>query len=70
MGISTIASYRWSNRKMNANRKIFLKLPAQNVYFCVCTAELEELKSLVLLQSPAVEETDGLIPFMHDISLN
>ena len=59
-----------SNRKMNANRKIFLKLPAQNVYFCVCTAELEELKSLVLLQSPAVEETDGLIPFMHDISLN
>ena len=34
-----------SNRKMNANRKIFLKLPAQNVYFCVCTAELEELKS-------------------------
>ena len=43
-----------SNRKMNANRKIFLKLPAQNVYFCVCTAELEELKSLVLLQSPAV----------------
>ena len=59
-----------SNRKMNANRKIFLKLQAQNVYFCVCTAELEELKSLVLLQSPAVEETDGLIPFMHDISLN
>ena len=59
-----------SNRKMNANRKIFLKLPAQNVYFCVCTAELEELKSLVLLHSPAVEETDGLIPFMHDISLN
>ena len=48
-----------SNRKMNANRN-----------FCVCTAELEELKSLVLLQSPAVEETDGLIPFMHDISLN
>ena len=44
-----------SNRKMNANRKIFLKLPAQNVYFCVCTAELEELKSLVLLQSPAVQ---------------
>ena len=55
---------------MNANRKIFLKLPAQNVYFCVCRAELEELKSLVLLQLPAVEETDGLIPFMHDISLN
>ena len=49
-----------SNRKMNANRKIFLKLPA----------ELEELKSLGLLQSPAVEETDGLIPFMYDISLN
>lgn len=55
---------------MNANRKIFLKLPAQNVYFCVCQAELEELKSLVLLQAPAGEEADNLISFMYDISLN
>ena len=58
------------NRKMNANRKIFLKLPAQNVYFCGCQAELEELKSLVLLQAPVGEEADHLISFMYDISLN
>ena len=48
-----------SNGKMTANRKIFLKLPAENVYFCVYRAELEELKALVLLQIPAVEGDDS-----------
>lgn len=55
---------------MTANRKIFLKLPAENVYFCVYRAELEELKALVLLQISAVEGDDSEVVFMHDISLN
>ena len=59
-----------SNGKMTANRKIFLKLPAENVYFCVYRAELEELKALVLLQIPAVEGDNSEVVFMHDISLN
>lgn len=63
------AYYEHRNKRMTCTRKIFLRLPAENVYFCVCASELEELKRLVLLQAPCeggfTEEV-----LMHDLSLN
>lgn len=61
--------YERRNRRMSCNRKIFLHLPADNVYFCVCAAELEELKRLVLLQDPCEGNfTEEILT--HDLSLN
>ncbi|MCS2958516.1 hypothetical protein NXX53_18735 [Bacteroides salyersiae] len=39
------------NHGLMSNRKIFLRLSSENVYFCLTNAELQELKTLVLLQT-------------------
>lgn len=61
--------YEHRNRRMMCIRKIFLHLPAENIYFCVCASELEELKRLVLLQAPCEGEfTEEVL--MHDLFFN
>ena len=64
------AYYEQRNRRITCNRKIFLHLPADNVYFCVCAAELEELKKLLLLQSPGEADWVGEEVLLQNLSLN
>lgn len=61
-----------ANKHMTSNRKIFIRLPTENIYFCVYQSELEELKSLVLFQYPLEEEASSFVNGLsvHDLSLN
>ena len=53
-----------------SNRKIFLRLSSENVYFCLTNAELQELKTLVLLQTDEEVLQDFGLTFLQDLSLN
>ena len=58
------------NHGLMSNRKIFLRLSSENVYFCLTNAELQELKTLVLLQTDEEVLQDFGLTFLQDLSLN
>ena len=58
------------NHGLMSNRKIFLRFSSENVYFCLTSAELQELKTLVLLQTDEEVLQDFGLTFLQDISLN
>ncbi len=70
--VVSIDGERWEykNRHMSATRKIFLRLPVENIYFCICAAELDELKRLVLLQAPREREADEAEALMRAFCMN
>ena len=69
VGISGTEAARM-NHGLMSNRKIFLRLSSENVYFCLTNAELQELKTLVLLQTDEEVLQDFGLTFLQDLSLN